>query len=160
MKLSVIALLLASAALPLGCGEREVSSPEKPAVRVSDIANQPEQYFNKPVSVVAEVAKVYGPNAFTLDKGGLAGSDVLVIAESPKRPATEDDDVMVTGTVRRMDAGELQRTYPWFHGEQYPPEVFAQFKDKPVIVASAVRDQEDGDVIAGVQGDRQPMPIN
>jgi len=29
-----------------------------------------------------------------------------------------------------------------------------------VIVASAVRDQEDGDVIAGVQGDRQPMPIN
>jgi len=160
MKLSVLALLLASAAIPLGCGEREVNSPEEPAMRVSDIANQPEQYFNKPVNVVGEVAKVYGPNAFTLDKGGLAGADVFVIAADVKRPATEDDDVMVTGTVRRLDAAELQRTYPWFHGEQLPPEVFEQFKDKPVIIASAVRDQEDGDVIAGVQADRPPMPVN
>jgi hypothetical protein len=160
MKLSVIALLLATAAIPFGCGEREVSSPEPPAVKASDIANKPDDYYNKPVSVVAEVEKVYGPSAFTLDKGGLTGSDVLVIAENPKRPPTEDDDVMVTGTVRRMDAAELQRSYPWFRPDQYPAEVLEQFKDKPVIVATSVRDQQDGDVIAGVQGNRPPMPIN
>ena len=163
MRTSVIAMLLATALVPVGCGERDrdrVGS-EQPAVDAGEIAKRPDAFYGKPVTVVAEVEAVHGPNAFTLDEDeAFAGPDVLVIVEKASRPVEEDREVIVEGTVRPMVVADLERDYPWFRANAYDGELIARFKERPVIIATMVRDEERGDVLAGAQRPAPVAPVN
>ena len=128
--------------------------PKQGAVDAGEIAKRPDAYYGRDVTVVAEVEEVHGPNAFTLDEdAAFAGPDVLVIMPTPAQPVEEDHEVTVQGTVRPLVVAELQRDYPWFTPGAYS-EIVARFKDRPVIIATLVRDDERGDLLA-----RRPSPV-
>jgi len=152
MRLSVIAMLVVAPFVSLGCDrDRDrLGSTEQEAVDASEIAKRPDQFYGHPVTVVAEVDKVHGPTAFTLDEdAALAGPDVLVIMPKAERAVEEDHEVMVHGTVRPMVIADLKRDYAWFDPSAYDQDLIGRFKDRAVIIADSVRDQERGDVIAG-----------
>ena len=160
MRLSLIAMLTVVPFLAIGCGQRdrdEVGTRAEEAADAGEIAKRPDAFYGRPVTVVAEVEKVHGSNAFTLDADDATGGpDVLVIVPKAERPVEEDHEVMVHGTVRPLVVSELKRDYGWFNPSAYEPELLARFKEGPVIIADSVRDQERGDVIAGV---RRPLPV-
>ena len=159
MRLSVIAMLVVAPFLSLGCDRNRdtISSTEQGAVDASEIAKRPDQFYGRPVTVLAEVEKVHGPTVFTLDEdAALAGQDVLVIMPKADRPVEEDHEVMVHGTVRPLVIADLKRDYAWFDPNGYDQQLIVRFKDRPVIIADSVRDQERGDVIAGAA--RRPAP--
>jgi hypothetical protein len=99
------------------------------ATDAGEIAKRPDAFYGRPVTVVAEVEKVHGSNAFTLDEDdATAGPDVLVIVPKAERPVEEDHEVMVHGTVRPLVVGELKRDYGWFNPSAYEPELLARFR--------------------------------
>ena len=160
MRLSVIAMLVVAPFLTIGCGERDldnVTMSEENPVDAGEIAKRPEAFYGRPVTVVAEVEQVHGPNAFTLDEDdAFAGPDVLVIMPKAAQRPEEDHEVMVHGTVRPLIIAELERDYPWFNPSTYEPDLIARFKERPVIIADSVRDEERGDLIAGAA--RRQLP--
>ena len=159
MRLSVIAMLAAAPFILNGCDrDRDrIGTTEQGAVDANEIAKRPDQFYGRAVTVVAEVEQRYGPNAFTLDEdAALAGPDVLVLVPKATRAVEENREVMVQGTVRPFVIAELQRDYAWFNPTGYDQQLMTRFKDRPVIIADMVRDQERGDLIAGVA--RRPAP--
>jgi hypothetical protein len=109
----------------------------------SDIALSPGAYFDKNVQVRSAVKQAINRHVFVLsDQPLLAAPDVLVLVPEPLSPAAEDYIVMVTGTVRPFNAGELQREFSWFHPELFHNNRMLDRwqKDRiPVIIAASVR---------------------
>ena len=162
MRLSVLAMLVFAPFLSGGCGERDLDKvimSEQGAVNVGEIAKRPDAFYGRPVTVVAEVEAVHGPNVFTLDEGTtLAGPDVLVMVPKAARPVEQDRQVTVHGTVRPLVVAEFQRDYAWFNAGDYEPDLLNQFEQRPVIIADSVRDDRGGDVLAGAA--KPQMPVN
>lgn len=107
------------------------------AVSSDAIAKDPEKFRGKEVVVRSDVDRVYNNRYFTLDEDAVAaGPDVLVLVPASGRAVTEEDEVIVTGTVRDYVQTEIERDYAWFRPA---PDVTATFKSRPVIVARSVR---------------------
>ena len=111
--------------------------------RVADITGNPNAMIGKTVTVVADLEEVYGPRAFKLDEDStLAGgvdNDLLVLGAKTGPFANIDDQwlnnkVRVTGVVQRMDVKNIEREIGW----DLPPNLEAEFKDKPVLIARSV----------------------
>ncbi|HYD47794.1 MAG TPA: hypothetical protein VEB21_05575 [Terriglobales bacterium] len=118
---------------------RNVAGGTQGEIETGDIAKLPEQFYNKTVSVKAEVEEVFGPNAFTLDEDQLfAGPDVLVLMPSTG-PVPDGTTVIVRGTVRKLAINELEKEYKWFRSGSIRPEALTQMQDRPVIIAESVR---------------------
>jgi hypothetical protein len=102
------------------------------------------------------VENVVDNHTFTLDEDALlAGSDVLVLVPAGMSTAlTHDQKVIVTGTVRRYVAAELDRDYDWFEdGKIVKAETEVDFKSRPVLVATSIR-TEDGRELLAPMGDQ------
>jgi hypothetical protein len=159
MRKSAIAILVVAPLLSIGCKERDLDKvrlSEEKVVHAGEIAKHPGTYYGRPVTVVAPVEAVHGPNAFTLDEDeAIAGPDVLVIVPQAGAAVEEKRQVTVHGTVRPLVLTELQRDYSWFNPSTYAPDVLNQFKGRPVIIADSVRDDQGGDKVAGA-ATRQP----
>ena len=162
MKPSVIAMLFVAPLLSAGCHGRnldEVKLSEQRVVDAGEIAGRPSAYFGRPVTVVAEVEAVHGPNAFTLDdKAKLDGPDVLVIVPKVATPVEQSHEVTVHGIVRPFDANQLNRDYTWFDIDSLDPVLVQKFAQRPVIIADSIRDHEGGDLIVGAV--RRPTAVN
>ena len=162
MRLSIVTIVAIAPMLVLGCRERnldEVKLGEQAVVAAGAIAQRPSSYYGRPVTVVAEVEAVHGPNAFTLDDDAeLAGADVLVIVPKAARQAVQDDWVTVHGTVRPLDVAELNRDHTWFDIHAYDADLLQQFRQRPVIIADSIRDYQGGDLIVGAV--RRPTAVN
>ena len=104
---------------------------------VDDISNHPDRFFGKAVTVVEDVARVLAPRIFTLDEETPLGQgkDVMVVAPAGSS-VREDQDVEVTGVVRRFDYTELQKEKFDF---DFKREWQLEFKSRPVIYATSVR---------------------
>jgi hypothetical protein len=111
------------------------------AVSAGDIAKSPDEYRGKEVTVTAEVDEVYDRRYFTLDEdAAFAGPDLLVLVpQAADRPVSDDDVVTVTGRVRELVRGDMERGRAWFRPE---PDMVVTLKTRPVIVATSVRTQE------------------
>lgn len=131
-----------------GCGDDETAEVRAP------LQNQPAEepdaapFAGLPVTVSADVARVLGPQAFTLS--GPEG-ELLVITRQPVANVNENAPVAVTGTVRR--AFELLRVENEF-GFNFDDRLFAVFDREPYILATAV----DPTVGAGGTTTEQPTP--
>jgi hypothetical protein len=162
MRPSIIAMLLATPLLAAGCRERnldEVRMSEQQVIDAGEIAGRPSSYYGRPVTVVAKVEAVYGPNTFTLDdKAGLDGPDVLVIVPKVAKPVEKAHEVTVHGIVRPFDATALNRDYAWFDVDTLDPVLVQRFQQRPVIIADSIRDREGGDLIVGAV--RRPTAVN
>ena len=111
--------------------------PDPVAASVDDISNHPDRFYEKAVTVVEDVARVLGPRVFTLDEETPLGrgKDVMVVAPAGVA-VREDDDVEVTGVVRRFAYTQLEKEKFDF---DFRREWQLEFNSRPVIYATSVR---------------------
>lgn len=115
-------------------------------VTVSDITDDPEQYYGSNATVFGEVNEVIGPGAFTI--GGedfIGGGELLVVSANDfalpegirdeDRGIREGDIVQVTGTVRESADEYIQEELE----EDVDEGLFEDFEDGPALYANDIR---------------------
>lgn len=128
---------------------------------ITVITTMPDTYSGKAAAVAGEVGTVYGPRAFTIG-GPDWGGEILVIASEPigsvagraGAAAVQPGDVVLTlGTVRRFNAGEMQKDV----SGQVPAEIGGRNEGKPVIFARSneifVTPRKTGAAVAAAPAD-------
>lgn len=165
IKTAVYTLILSLAVIGAGCDDKSevttnrtvatnvntvnVNTVQTPVsgettLKVADITGNPTRYAGQTVTVRSDVEAAYGANVFRLDddsvlEGGI-DNDLLVIAPPKANLISVDKDwfdkeAMVTGTVRNFVVAEIEREY----GIDLDTEIEAEFKNKPVLIATSVR---------------------
>jgi hypothetical protein len=113
---------------------------EQKAPSVESVSEHPERFLGKTVTLSGEVDHIYGDRAFQLeDQGDVIFEDkVLVLTKSPVRlggvAPRDDDEVVVTGKVRRLQVAELERDLGW----DLTPDIEKEFGSKAVVVADSI----------------------
>lgn len=107
---------------------------------VERIVDHPDRYTGQTVTIRGRVARLYGLQAFAVDGGSPWGDDTIVVAaRGPIRiggiALRLDDEVIVTGVVRRGPLATLERTHGW----DLPAELDIDAPTEPVLEATEVR---------------------
>ena len=140
---AAVAGLVVATAVPAiaACSEPAETTTQEEAAEnttVEEVADGTEGLIGETVSVRAEVADAIGEVSFLLDDDQLfGGEDVLVINAStePFLLAEGDDTpVQVTGEVQQLIIAEFEQAY----GLTLDPELYADYEDRPVIVADSI----------------------
>ena len=154
MRRLVLVAIALSLALPVAAQEPTGQQPQKPrterqvgttgagAATVEMVVDNPEQWYDKTVTLTAEVADVVSQRAFRLQEEGVIDVDdqLLVLWPKSSQRLTADRWVKVTGKVQRFNRATLEREHNitdwsvWGFDEN----VFAKYNDKPVLVATRV----------------------
>lgn len=130
-------LLFAVLVLVSACG----SEPPGIGVAASEVTDNPEQYYDRLVTISGEVDEVYNSHVFTLG-GDDFNDDLLVISADPvavvagrteDQPFEKDDIVQVTGLVHPFVMPDLEAQY----GLDLAPELEVEFENHPVVVAAS-----------------------
>ncbi|MDP8922205.1 MAG: hypothetical protein M3O34_04925, partial [Chloroflexota bacterium] len=119
------------------------------AATVDDIADHPEVYAGKAVTVRGEVGEALGSRSFALEEDDLLFEDAVLVLTTgqmtgrdgrPLAPdALVDRPVWVTGTVRLFNRVEVERDL----GIDLDDELFAEWEGRPAIVARSIRPGSD-----------------
>lgn len=115
-------------------------------IEAGELAENPEAYIGRRVTVRAEVEQVYNPQLFTLDEDRmLVGPDVIVYAQDGRTSLTEAADqhdrvVTVTGVVRKFIETDLFGTATWFEPwfRDLDEAGRGLVRSRPVIIAESV----------------------
>ncbi len=129
--------------VPVG---RTAAQPQAGILEAGELAENPEQYVGKRVTVRAEVEEVYNPQLFTLDEDRMfVGPDVIVFARDGRTTMTEQADdedmvVTVTGEVRKFIETDLFGSATWFDPwfNDLDEEGRGLVRSRPVIIADSV----------------------
>lgn len=139
-------VLVAAGAL-VGCKDRDSPATAEragaPAPRVDaikDIEASPLRFLGRGATVIGKVDEVFDERAFELEGDGLLWSrKLLVVARAPVRfgptRLARDEELVVSGTVRRMEPGELDGEL----GQRVDPALALRYRGKAVLVADSVR---------------------
>lgn len=135
-------LLAASVVVTAACAETppETSTPEEAAENVTteELSEGTEGLIGEEVSIRTEVSELVGESAFLLqDDQFFGGEDILVInaSEEPFFLAEGDEtEVQVTGEVQQLVIADFETEY----GFDLDPEVYADYEDRPVIIARSI----------------------
>lgn len=104
-----------------------------------EISEQPEQYYGQTIAVSGEVGDQLSTNTFQLeDEGWFEGDEILVIGASTIPTLDEDEEVVVTGTLRPFVAAEFERDYDLTWDLDLQEQIEAEYTEKPVLVAEEV----------------------
>jgi hypothetical protein len=131
-------------------GSKHLMTQAAPAVAVTagNLADHPDRYFGKRVTVTADVEDVYTATVFALDEDKVfsSGEDVLVVARELTKPLRDDMYVTVVGEVKRFS-----RTDADLDAEDFGlrARLATGFADRPVIVASSIRTASGEELLAG-----------
>lgn len=127
---------------PAACLDPNPSATERVAEGVKE---SPLRWAGESVVLQGEVGDVHGDRAFELESdGGLLGlgdPSILVVTKSPVQLMgrdLEDEDVLVRGTIRYLVVAELERELGW----DLEPELEAELKDRPAVVADRIERYE------------------
>lgn len=106
---------------------------------IEEIANHPEKWYGKTVTVRAKVDDVFARTLFEVEHEGVLGIDdeLLVVAPRAQSVKKSGDWVNITGEVRRFVKTDIERT---FSGTDWsvPDAVVMQFDARPSIVATSI----------------------
>jgi hypothetical protein len=136
-----IALALSAFLLP-ACttAEEEVSTPalEEDNVTTEELSEETDSYIGETVSLRGEVNNLVGDGAFLMDEDRVfGGEEILVFNASTQRlvlPEGEGTPVQVTGEVQQFVAANIEQEY----GLDIDPELFADYENRPVVIAESV----------------------
>ncbi|WP_017742166.1 hypothetical protein [Scytonema hofmannii] len=107
-----------------------------------EIAENPKTYYNKVIAVPADIARVYGPSAFTLEDDTLLGNNPLLVLVTnqlkDKAPITQGEKIVATGTLRPFVIAELERDYSFTFDPQLRKQLEADYNTKPVLVVEGI----------------------
>jgi hypothetical protein len=128
----VIALIAALVALAFTVFDESAGAEE--GVTLEQVVDETGDLVGQTVTVSGRVETTVGPG-FTL---GTQLDEVALVTPSLNPaalpPITEGDVVQVTGTVRNYEDVEFRGLY----GPRFDPELFSDFADQAVIVATSV----------------------
>ncbi len=118
-------------------------------VTTEEISSGAEGLIGETVSIRAEVEEKIDDTSFLLeDDQFFGGEDVLVINASGEPfilVEGDDTEVQVTGEVQQLVTAEFETEY----GLDLDPELYAEYEDRPVIVAQSIALSPDpGDITA------------
>lgn len=109
-------VLLIVFAIPVLLDEGGVG--ENRGILVSDVVDNPQRYAGQVIALEGEVDENIGTRGFTIDGPGVVGDRMLVVSRQPLEAVggagqstglfSEDDEVIVSGTVRQFDKAELE----------------------------------------------------
>ncbi len=110
-----------------------------PTIEVDELAEQPDHYLNKKVSIMGEAGTILSNRAFVLEELSLFFEDkLLVLARSDiqlgDRPIADDDMLRVEGIVYRYDRAALEKELGW----SLPQSFDQKWKNRPVLVTHMV----------------------
>lgn len=111
-----------------------------PGANVENIKEAPSRYYGKTVTVTGDVDEIYNDRAFELEGTGWAFNDnITVLTKTPVRlagaPLSQDEDLIVTGTVRQYVAADLNRDLGW----TITPDLQTKIEKRPVLIADSIR---------------------
>ena len=121
--------------------ERE-KPPDPVAPTVEEVRERPATFHGRTLTLSGEVDRVYSDRAFELqaddDPFEIWEEELLVLTRSPIRltggALADDQDVIVTGTVRNFVVADVEREIGW----DLLPEIEADYRNVPVLVANSV----------------------
>lgn len=136
-----IALIAAAVVLP-ACSQpevdEEVSEATQENVDTAELTNEVEQLVGETVTVRNEAAEMVGEYAFLLSADQLFGGEQILVINASEEGLylVEGDDtqVQVTGEVRELSTAEIEQEF----GLVLDPELFAEYEQKPAIIAQSV----------------------
>lgn len=115
------------------------------ASTVEDITTVPLRYAGHTVTVTGTVDRVLADRLFEIDGDGiLSTSKLLVVTKHAVAFGTEQlrrgDDLVVHGTVRRMDPARLEHEL----GFALYPDLVRRYRDRAIVVADGLRTVQTG----------------
>jgi len=141
--------------------EEQSAGPEA-GVTVSDITDNPSEYYDSTVTVSGEVGELIGPRAFTIGtQDDLGGGTLLVVGaqqlpniiEGEAEEIAAEDVTQVTGPVREFNLAEIEDEV----GADLDDGLFAEYEGDPAVVANTV-DLTAEAADAGEQGVAATLP--
>lgn len=110
-------------------------------VAASSLLQHPELYLNQSVSIYGTVEQLLSATAFSLDQDAKKASltDLLVIAPTLTAQPKAGHYMTVVGVVIKFDAAEIQKRSKGY-ALDLAPNVLERYKDKVMVLASAVVD--------------------
>ncbi len=112
-----------------------------PPVTLDGIADDPDRYYGRRVTLTAAIDAILGSRAFTVADDDPARKERLLVV-TRRRPATAErpglasrDVVIVDGTVRRFVRAELESEF----SIDLDPEMEKKLEGGPVLIANDVR---------------------
>jgi hypothetical protein len=112
---------------------------------VEDLMDRVEQLDNQTVTVAGEVDKLIDPQSFILESGGIINDEIVVVMDkklmdAQKAMATDDANLIVTGTVRRIPVAQLRKELGWNFDSKWD-EKFGRVKS--FLIASEIQRKAD-----------------
>lgn len=105
----------------------------------ADITANPEKYYSQRIALQGEVETVYDANAITMDEEELfGGEDLLVIDPQGQLQVQEDEDVIITGTLRPFVISEFEQDYDLTWDLELQQQIEAEYENRPVFIADEV----------------------
>ncbi len=116
---------------------QEATTPEAGNVTTEDVAENTDQLLGQVVTIRSEPVRKIGTNAFTVDDNEFFNSENILVVNASGQPLVlpEDDvEVQVTGKVTKYVVADFEREY----GLNLEPQLEAEYRDKPAIVAQSI----------------------
>ena len=113
-------------------------SPKGLQVKVDEVEDHPERYFDKVLSIDGKVDEVYGPHLFELDQpdwGAESGDLLVYVPELSMAAVSEDDRVTVTGSLERFSRSSLIFGSRWMEVDGILDK---NLDREPVLVATRI----------------------
>jgi hypothetical protein len=116
-------------------------------VPVSDLLENPTEYFGTSISTRGKVEDVYSAQVFTLEEDQLfdTGQAAIVVVPEPDAIAVQNSDVSVTGVVRLFTRSGMARKYGL---AGLADDILSQWERRPVIFAQSVRTDRGAELVA------------
>ncbi len=115
-------------------------------VATTAIAEHPDAYYGKPITVSAGLERMLSSTAFTVDQHmatgatevKAVGAPLLVVAPYLNAAVDQKNYILIHGQLAKLDAAELAKIRADYKLE-LPPEISGKYLGQPVLVATSVR---------------------
>ncbi|MEC4984919.1 MAG: hypothetical protein SAJ37_21815 [Oscillatoria sp. PMC 1068.18] len=148
LRTGAIALALSAFLLPACTNESEVNtSQEEGNVTTEEVAENTEDYIGQEISVRSKVNQKVDETSFTLNDSRFFDGDEILIINATGTPFVlpeDETEVQVTGKVEQFTVVDFEKEYSLDLDE----EVYAEYEEKPAIVAQSLALAPDPEEIA------------
>ncbi len=135
-------MMAASLTVVSACTEapQETTTQEEAAENVTteEVSEGAEGLIGQTVSVRAEVEETLDDTSFLLEDDQLFGGEDILVINASGEPFVlvegDDTEVQVTGEVQQLVTADFETEY----GLDLDPELYADYEDRPVIVAQSI----------------------
>jgi hypothetical protein len=106
---------------------------------IGDISDNPEDFYSQEVAIEGQVGEIKNDRAFTINEGGIIGTDDLLVINVTGEPIPDQEErVVVTGMIRPFVAADIERDYDVTWDSGVVEELEAEYSQKPALVVDGI----------------------